>query len=251
MNMLRLIGRQLRYENLAFWRNPASAFFTFAFPLIFMVLFNLIFSSQAGGGVSAAAFFTPAIVAFSVVNACYTTLAMTVSIVRDEGILKHIHGTPLPTIAYLAARIVHSALIALLLTVIVTIFGIVAFGVSFRLEQGPLLLLVLLIGAGTFCALGLAVAGIIPNASAAPAVVNASILPILFISDVFVNLDDGTFLAQVGNLFPVRHLATALQVVYDPFATRTLDPVDLVWLVAWGTVGIVGAMRTFSWEPRT
>ena len=29
--------RQVGYENRAFWRNPESAFFTFAFPLVFMV----------------------------------------------------------------------------------------------------------------------------------------------------------------------------------------------------------------------
>lgn len=29
--LLRLLGRQVRAENRAFWRNPAAAFFTFAF----------------------------------------------------------------------------------------------------------------------------------------------------------------------------------------------------------------------------
>ena len=59
--------RQIRYENRAFWRNPAAAFFTFAFPLIFMVVFNAIFGDQSFGqsGCRAAYFFTPAIVAFS------------------------------------------------------------------------------------------------------------------------------------------------------------------------------------------
>ena len=46
MTVSRLIARQVRYENTAFWRNPAAAFFTFAFPLIFMVLFNLILAGE-------------------------------------------------------------------------------------------------------------------------------------------------------------------------------------------------------------
>ena len=35
--------RQVAYENRAFWRNPPAAFFTFVFPLLFMVIFNVIF----------------------------------------------------------------------------------------------------------------------------------------------------------------------------------------------------------------
>ena len=103
MTVGRLIARQVRYENTAFWRNPAAAFFTFAFPLIFMVLFNLILQGNFGSQ-NAAEFFTPAIITFSIVNACYTNIAMTVSLARDEGILKRVRGTPLPGWSYLVAR---------------------------------------------------------------------------------------------------------------------------------------------------
>ena len=36
MNARSLTARQVGYVNKAFWRNPASAFFTFAFPLMFL-----------------------------------------------------------------------------------------------------------------------------------------------------------------------------------------------------------------------
>ena len=101
-----LLARQIRYENRAFWRNPAAAFFTFAFPLIFMVVFQAIFGTQIeDNGLSAATFYTPAIVAFSIINACFTSLAMTTVAVREEGILKRVRGTPLPAWVYMAARI--------------------------------------------------------------------------------------------------------------------------------------------------
>ena len=67
MNRLRLLLRQTRYENRAFWRNPESAFFTFAFPLVFMLILNLVFAT--GGGQDVLVFYTPAIIAFSIVNA--------------------------------------------------------------------------------------------------------------------------------------------------------------------------------------
>ena len=45
------VARQFRYTNKAFWRNPASAFFTFVFPLMFLV----IFTALLGNGTSRSA----------------------------------------------------------------------------------------------------------------------------------------------------------------------------------------------------
>lgn len=252
MNDLGLLFRQMRYENRAFWRNPAAAFFTFAFPLIFMVVFNAIFGGQDFGrpGFKAALFFTPAIVAFSIVNACFTNLAISVVTVREEGILKRVRGTPLPEWVYLVARIGLSVLIGLLLVVVVSIFGAIVYAVPFPWERLPQLLVVLLAGSACFCGLGLAISGLVPNERAAPAIVNAVILPLLFISDVFIRLPSDNTLALLGNLFPVRHLALALQSVWTPDLTGTLDSVDVAWLGGWALFGGLAAMRTFSWDPK-
>jgi ABC-2 type transport system permease protein len=251
MRNLRLLLRQVRYENRAFWRNPAAAFFTIVFPLIFMVVFQAIFGNQiAGNGLTAATFYTPAIVAFSIVNACFTSLAMTTVAVREEGILKRVRGTPMPSLVYMAARILHSVLIGVLLVVVVSAFGALVYNVAFPWSQVPLLLVILLLGSACFCALGLAVSGIVPNERAAPAVVNAIILPLLFISDVFIRMPPDNALAQVGNLFPVRHLALAMQGVWTPALNGPVDPVDLVWLAGWAVIGLLLALRTFTWESR-
>lgn len=246
-----LLVRQIRYENRAFWRNPAAAFFTFAFPLIFLFVFEAIFGAQIeGDGLTAAAFFTPAIVAFSIVNACFTSLAMTTVTVREEGILKRVRGTPLPSLVYLSARICHSVFIGLVLVVVVSAFGALVYKVSFPWSQAPLLLVTLLLGSACFCALGLAISGLVPNQRAAPAVVNAIILPLLFISDVFVRIPPDSLIAQISNLFPVRHLAVALQGIWTPAINGPLDYSDLAWVAAWAVLGLLLAFRTFSWEPR-
>lgn len=248
MTVVRLIGRQVRAENTAFWRNPAAAFFTFAFPLIFMALFNLILTGDQDAA-EAARFYTPAIVCFSIVNACLSSIAMTVSLARDDGILKRVRGTPMPGWAYLVARMLQAVIVAILLVVIVSVVGALFFSVPLPLGQVPLLIVVLTVGGASFCALGLALAGLIPNAAAAPAIVNAAVLPLYFISDVFVRLDESSVLAQIGNLFPIRHLANALQSVWNPVVVP-FDPMDLVWIAAWGALGLVVALRTFTWEPR-
>ena len=249
MSAIGLTMRQVRYENRAFWRNPAAAFFTFVFPLLFMVIFNVVF---AAGSADAGRFFTPAIIVFAVVTATYTNLSMTVTVARDEGILKRIRGTPLPAVSYLVARMIHAALIALLLVVIVAVFGALAYDVPIPWDSLPAVLLTLVVAAASFCALGLALTIVIPNADAAPAIVNASILPLFFISNVFFPIQNAPqWLDTLSSLFPVRHFADAMLRIYD--ATRVgsaFSATDLGVIGLWGVIGLILALRFFSWEPR-
>jgi ABC-2 type transport system permease protein len=255
MSDLNLALRQVRYENKSFWRNPAAAFFTFAFPLMFLVIFNLAFGSETietrQGSISVAtAFIIPAITVFSVVSACYTNIAMTVTIARDEGVLKRIRATPLPPWAFLFGRILHAVLIALLLVVIVVAAGLLFYGVDLPTKTMPAFIVTLIVGAATFCSLGMAITPLLPNAEAATAIVNASILPLLFVSDVFMNIET-PWIVSLSNLFPVRHFSHALQVVFNPYTEGAgFQPLDLAVMGAWLVVGILVAARYFDWEPR-
>jgi ABC-2 type transport system permease protein len=244
MSDLALALRQVRYENRAFWRNPAAAFFTFVFPLLFMVIFNVLF------GADAARFFTPAIITFGVVTATYTNLAMAVTLARDEGILKRIRGTPLPPWAYLAGRIGHAIAVALLLVAIVAAFGAIVYDVPVPWDALPAILTVLVVAAAAFSALGLAVSGLIPTADAAPAVVNASILPVLFISNVFIQMENApAWIDTLSRLLPVRHVADAMLDLYARGADAGVPWADIGIVAAWGLVGLVVALRFFRWEP--
>src|SRR5437762_1795101 len=131
MSDLGLALRQLRYTNRSFWRNPASAFFTFAFPLMFLVIFTAIFGGTTTtpfGEIKTSNYYIPAIATFSIITATYTNLAMSVSFLRDSGVLKRVRGTPIEPWVYIAARVLHAVLISLLLTAIVVVFGIAFFG---------------------------------------------------------------------------------------------------------------------------
>ena len=256
MKSLTLALRQVRYENTAFWRNPVAAFFTFVFPLMFLVIFNLLFGSRElthpEGTVNVSTFYVPAIVALSVISACYTNVAMGVSFSRDGGLLKRIRGTPLPGWSLLFGRIVHSILVAFLLTAIVTAAGVLFYDVAAPTNTLPAFLIALAIGAATFCALGLAITSVIPNADAAPAIVQASILPLLFISDVFIPLRDAPgWLTTFADVFPVRHFSLALQASFDPFETGAgFESVHLLAMAGWLAAGLLVAVRFFRWEPR-
>lgn len=257
MSSPRLVARQIRYENRAFWRNPPAAFFTFAFPLIFLVIFNLLFGNEPirvpGGETTASTFFVPAIATFAIVTATFTNLATTLAFARDQGLLKRYRGTPLPAWAFLTGRVTHAVTITILLVALVTAFGALFYGVDVPTNTLPAVLVALAVGGFAFCSLGLAMTAAIPNADAAPAVVNAVILPLLFISDVFIRLEEAPAWVQtLGDLFPVKHLSKALQTAYNPFHSGA----GFEWghagiVAAWGVAGLLLALRFFSWEPRT
>lgn len=255
MSQLRLAFRQVFYENRAFWRNPVAAFFTFVLPLFFLVLFNSIFSdtiSVKGGRVDISFFFVPAIAALGVVSACYTNLGMMVTISRDLGVLKRVRGTPLPAWAYIFGRIVQAMFVAALLVIVVTAVGKLAYGVDVPSNTMPSLILTVAVGAAAFCALGLALTCIIPNADAAPAITNATILPLLFVSNVFIHLQEPpAWLDVIGNIFPVKPFALALENAFNPYVQGAgFEWGHLAVVAVWGVGGALFALRFFSWEPR-
>lgn len=254
MSIVRLALRQARYQNTAFRRNPAAAFFTIVFPLMFLVIFNLLFGSDEvqfeGGTASLSTFYVPSIVVFALVGACYNNIAMTLAFSRDNGLLKRIHGTPLPTGALIAGYVIHSVSVAILLVIIVLASGVVVYDVDLPTTRMVAFIVTCIVGAATFCAMGVAVANFIPNADAAPAIVNASILPLLFISDVFIPMDDApAWLTTFADIFPVRHFATAMHESFNPFATGSgFEPISLGVMGVWLVVSVALAVRFFRWE---
>ena len=98
MNAAALTLSQMRYVNKAYWRNPASAFFAFAYPLMFLVIFTSIFRNsdvQFGAKrVNEATFYVPAMAALAVITVCFNNIAVAITFQRDSGVLKRINGTP-------------------------------------------------------------------------------------------------------------------------------------------------------------
>ncbi|MGE5827902.1 MAG: ABC transporter permease [Micromonosporaceae bacterium] len=254
MNRVALTLTQMRYVNKAFWRNPASAFFTFAFPLMFLVIFTALLgrgSVRIGGQVvNQSTYYVAAMTAFAVITACYTNIAISLTFQRDSGVLKRTNGTPLPATSYFVARILHAMLVSALLVLITTTFGRVVYQAD--VPTGASLgrfLAALVVGAASFCALGFAVTTIIPNSDAAPPIVNATILPLLFLSGIFIPLGDNApaWITWTARVFPVKHFADAIQAGFlgTAFSWR-----DVLIVGLWGVAGLLISVWRFSWEPR-
>lgn len=250
-----LLARQVRYQLLTFARTPVAVFFTVLLPLIMLVLFNALFGNDeidTGAGTwRSSQFYVGGIVAFTIASATFTNLANVVPIRREEGVLKRWRGTPLPPWVYLTGTVVTCFVIALVSTVVMVVLGIVAYGVRLEAAKLPAMMLTFVVGAVSFAALGLAVAGLTRTAQSASAVANVIILPMAFISDVFIPLEDApNWLAVVGDVLPLKPFARSFQDTLNPNVDApALDVGRLAVVVAWGLVGAVVAMRWFKWEP--
>jgi ABC-2 type transport system permease protein len=255
MSAITLTASQVRYVNKAFWRNPASAFFTFAFPLMFLVIFTSLLGHYPvhlpGRTVSSATYYVAAMASFAVITACFNNIAIQTTFQRDAGVLKRTNGTPLPSASFLGARMVHALLVAVVLVAITAAFGRAFYSADIPTGITLLRFLVMLVvGAAAFCALGFAITAAIPNADASAAIVNATILPLLFLSGIFIPFGSNTpaWILWIARIFPVKHFADGMQA---GFIGTAFDWTDVLVVAAWGVAGLLIAMRFFSWEPRT
>jgi len=252
-----LVWRQIRYQNTLFWRTPVAAFFTLIFPLMFLVLFNLLFDDaieiEGRDPLTIAQFYAPALAAFAAASATYTNIGVGQAIARDEQILKRFRSTPLPPWIYMAGVVGSAIWLAFIATVAMISVGVFAYGLEVYPDRLPAAILTLAVGVTAFAALGLALAAISPTGDTAPAVANATLLPVAFISNVFVPIQNpAPWLEFAGDFFPLKHFVVPLQDAFNPFVTDSaFRGGDLLVMALWGAGGLAYALKFFSWEPKT
>src|SRR6266496_3865925 len=225
---LGLVAHQARFELLGFVRNRQARFFTVALPVIFLVVFVGVFGNDTAGPENVKA----------------TTQ-------RELGILKRRRATPVPAWVLIAGRTLSAMVVGLAVMTVLLAIGRFAYGVHLPGSTIPGVLLTAVVGSVAFCCLGYALCTAISSADSAQPLLQAVMLPLYFISGVFipsVGLPD--WLQQVARVFPVQHLADGLHHALDPAASGS----GIVWsdlgiLALWAAVGLTVALRRFTWTP--
>jgi ABC-2 type transport system permease protein len=252
-----LIGHQFGSDFRCFRRNIQSVFFTVALPVLFLVIFASIFRNATvrvpGGIMKESVYYVPAIITFGLIAAAFSNLTVTVVRNRESGIYKRRRATPLPASALIVARALVSVLTALTITAVLLVIGWAAYGANVPGRTAVAFTLDIIVGAAAFCCLGFAIASLVSNVDAAQPVVQAIVLPLSFISGVFIATSElPGWLADIGKVFPIEHLTAALLAAYNPHTTGSgLRWGDLAVVAAWGAVGLIIAVRRFSWLPRS
>ncbi|HEY5943045.1 MAG TPA: ABC transporter permease [Solirubrobacterales bacterium] len=250
-----MILHQFRYDQKAFWRNPASVFFTVAFPVVLLLIFATVFDGQTievDGGVEITAYYVPAIITLAVISATMQSLAMSLVIAREDGRLKRGRGTPMPAWVFIAGRVGNSIVTALMMLALIAVLGRVLYGVAIPWDELPAILITLVIGAAAFSCLGIALTAAIPTQDAAAPIVNALLLPLYFLSGIFIPDDElPSGVIEFANHFPIRDFFQAFFNAYLPGGDSGLDWGNLTVVMIWGVAGLLLAIRFFRWTPRS
>ena len=244
MTPVALAWRQFRLERKLFWRNPSAAFFSFVLPLVLLLLVASVFASDP----DELDVLIPGIAGMSVMATTFNAMAFNLTFLREQGILKRLRGTPIPSSSYLAGFLGNAVANAFVQVGLVVVLGHVLYDVSWP-RDWPALLVFTTAGVLTFGALGIALSHAIPNFDSAAAYVNAVFLPVIFISGVFYSSDSlPPALDAVAQALPLKHVIDGLSGAIVTGAGVADNAGALAVVALWGAAGAVLAVRGFRWE---
>jgi ABC-2 type transport system permease protein len=252
----RLVFHQLRYDLLVVWRDPQARFFTLALPVIFLILLTSVFGNNTthinGQEIKISTFYVPGICTLGIISASFVNLVISITAQRESGVLKRRRSTPVPAWVLIASRALTSVILSIVLVTVIVLIGRILYGVHLPTRTLPAFVLTVAVGAATFCCLAFATAGFIRSEDSAQPIIQAIMLPLYFISGVFIPWTQlSSTLRDIADVFPVRHLNAALFKAFDPTTTGSgLAGTDLLILLAWGAAGLAIALWRFSWVPR-
>ncbi|HEX4323213.1 MAG TPA: ABC transporter permease [Gaiellaceae bacterium] len=245
----RLFVHQLRSEQLVFWRSREAAFFIFLFPLLLFVLLGSVYSGRIYG-VPAAEALLAGLVGYGCANTAFAGLAIQLVLRRESGVLKRLRSTPLPPATYVVALLGSTLIIFALQTAALFLLGRALYGTPFPSDYASFVV-VIVVGAAVFAALGTATASAIRSAEGSSAVVNFILLPMAFLSGAFgPTLHYPAFLRAIGDVLPLKYFINLVNAVYLHGHGVWTRPQDLAVLGAWGAAGLVFTVLKFGWEPR-
>jgi ABC-2 type transport system permease protein len=247
-----VILHQFRYDVLAFIRNRQLRFFTVVLPVIFLIIFVSVFGDHTlQNGVKASTYYVPGLAALGVIAGSFVNLVISITAQRESGVLKRRRATPVSAWILVVSRALTAIVVALGVMTFLLLIGRFGFGVALPTHTLPGVVTTGVLGAVTFSLLGFALSTAIANEDAAQPMVQAIMLPLYFISGVFVpSVNLPNWLRHVADVFPVQHLADGLHKALDPTTHGAgLAWTDLGVLVLWAAVGLVLALTRFTWTP--
>jgi ABC-2 type transport system permease protein len=246
---VKLYLHQLRVEQLVYWRSREAAVFTFIFPLLLFVLLGSVYSGRIYG-VPASQALLAALLAYGCAMVAFAGLAITLTLRREQAILKRLRATPLSPVVYIGSVLTSTLLVFAAESVALFLLGRAVFGTPFPARVGSVALVVVL-GAVCFAAMGVGLSGLIRSGEGSSAVVNLIVLPMSFLTGAFGPTHHyPRFLRAVGDVLPLKYLVDLSNAVYLHKHSFWSQGTAIGVLVAWGVAGVAVAAFKFRWEPR-
>ena len=249
---LALLAWQVRYEQRAFWRNRRRALASFAFPLMFLIIFGAI--TQGGkvssdGNISYIDFYVPGIIAYAVMVIGFTSTAMSIALLRAEGVLKRMRTTPMPWALYLGGIVLSTVITIAVACLLLLAIGVLFYKATVHGAAVPGLIVTVAVGTICFTSLGIAVSRFIPKPDSGMPVLMLIVLPLSFVSNVFFPIYKPQALVEIGKFFPLRPIAEGLAPAFKQSQGSGFVGHALLTTAIWAVVGcwlMVRTMRALS-----
>jgi ABC-type transport system involved in cytochrome c biogenesis permease component len=155
----------------SFLREREAVVFTFAFPILLLVIFGAVFGRQdVEGGVTFAQVFVAGMIAAGLLGSSFQNLAIAIPIERDSGALKRLAGTPMPRSAYFVGKIALVAVVAVVQQILLLAIGVAFYGLHLPTEPSRWItyLWVSVLGISACTLLGIAATSFVKNGKTAP-----------------------------------------------------------------------------------
>jgi ABC-2 type transport system permease protein len=250
--------RQTGYNLLSLSRNPRALVFTIVMPVVLLVMFASIFAHSGsadgtthfqGEEIDTDAYFAAGIIAYSIMMASFSTMAIALTNQRESGLLKRFRGTPVPAWAFIASQVLRSIVVVTAMTLALLLIAHFAYDVDVSSAGVAEIAVFVVLGTAAMCALGVAVTAITTTPDSAGTIAPFSTVLLSFISGVFVPVDQlPKSLVELGHFFPLSHLAEGLQGAFDQGPVH-LSGSNVATLAIWGAAGLIVAARRFRWQP--
>jgi ABC-2 type transport system permease protein len=204
---MRSYALEAKYEFLKQWRMPAYSLPAITFPVMFYLLFGVMFGAGRAGPTTLATYLIATYGAFGVIGSGLFGFGVGVAVERGQGWMTLKRATPMPPFAYFIAKLVMALLFSTIIVSLLAVVGISLGGVRLPIESWTRLFVTLIAGAVPFCAIGLAL-GYFAGPNSAPAIVNVLYLPLSFASGLWIPIEalPGA-MRTLAHALPPYHLA--------------------------------------------
>ena len=208
---------EAKFEFIRMLRMPMFALPALVFPAMFYLLFGVLMGK---GKPEVSAYLLATYCIFGVMGPGLFGFGVSVALEKDQGWLKWRRAVPALPGAYFVSKMTMALIFAFIIFVELAVLAGTFGGVDLNALQWSQLMVISMLSALPFCALGLVI-GILVNGQAAPAIVNFIYLPMAFLSGLWLPINLlPKFLGALAPIWPSYHASQiALKVIGDDFGT--------------------------------
>lgn len=241
-------------------RNSSLLIYTFALPVVMLLLFGTIFRGRIDGtSATYQQVYATGMIGMCVINGGLQNLAYAVAIERHTKALKRLRTTPMPAASYFLGKVASVLAATAAQVAVMLLVGVTVMGLKLPADAGRWFTFawVLVLGATACSLLGIGMSSLIRSEQGS-AIVWLPIMVLQFVSGVFIVFSSlPSAVQQIGALFPVKWLCQGMRSVFLPEDFKYSEPAQgwehgrlALVLVGWCVIGLLLCLRTFSWRGR-